>query len=110
MQQINQPTLLQRAPQILTRTIHHLFTEDPVFIPHVKLLTPQPASQRQLFLNQAIDQHWSVFFQLMPKTAEGYPVNTYGQVKLLSDHRYLIRNHKTTYVVDFDQIRYIANL
>ena len=44
MQQVNQPTLLQRAPQILTRTIHHLLTEDPVFIPHVKLLTPQPAN------------------------------------------------------------------
>lgn len=110
MQQVNQPTLLQRAPQILTRTIHHLLTEDPVFIPHVKLLTPQPANQRRLFLNQAITHHWSVFFQLMPKTTEGYPINTYGQVKSLDDHRFLIRNHKTTYVVDFDQIRYIANL
>lgn len=110
MQQINQPTLIQRAPQLLTRTIHHLLDADPGSIPQVKLLTPQPASQRQRFLDQTIDRHWSVFFQLMPKTAEGYPVNTYGQVKPLGDHRYLIRSRKTTYVVDFDQIRYIANL
>ena len=110
MQQVTQPTLLQRAPQILTRTIHHLLTEDPVFVPRVKLLTPQPASQRQLFLDRAVQEHWSVFFQLMPKTAAGYPVNTYGRVKPLDDHRYLISSRQTTYVVDFDQIRYIANL
>lgn len=110
MQQVNQPTLLQRAPQILTRTIHRLLTEDPVFIPRVKLLTPQPATQRRLFLNRAIQERWSVFFQLMPKTAAGYPVNTYGRVKPLDNHHYLINSQQTTYVVDFDQIRYIANL
>ena len=110
MQQVNQPTLLQRAPQILTRTIHHLMTADPAFVPHVKLLTPQPSKQRQLFIKRAIQERWSVFCQLMPKTAEGYPVNTYGQIKALTDHRYLIRSRQTTYVVSFDQIRYIANL
>ncbi|WP_288659197.1 hypothetical protein [uncultured Limosilactobacillus sp.] len=110
MQQVNQPTLLQRAPQLLTRTIHHLMTTEPVFVPQVRLLTPQPVHQRRLFLDRAISAHWSVFFQLMPKTAEGYPVNTYGQVNPLGNDRYLINSHQTSYVVGFDQIRYIANL
>ncbi|WP_267201730.1 hypothetical protein [Limosilactobacillus kribbianus] len=109
MQQFNQPTLIKKAPQLLNQTIHRLF-DDEAPTRQVQLLFPQPKSQRRLFLDRVIRDQWTVFFQLMPKTAEGYPVNVYGRAKQLSADRFLISSKNTVYVVTFDQIRYIANL
>lgn len=109
MQQFNQPTLIKKAPQLLNQTIHRLF-DDGAPTHQIQLLHPQPKSQRQLFLDRVIRNRWTVFFQLMPKTAEGYPVNVYGRAKQLTADRFLISSKNTVYVVTFDQIRYIANL
>ncbi len=73
--------------------------------------TPQPAKQRQLFLKRAIKDKIKATFQLMPINNDGYPVNVTGNIaKLANSNRYLITNQNVSYVVNFDQIRYIANL
>ena len=50
-----------------------------------------------------------VLIQLMPINNDGYPVNVRGTVKKLDNKRYLIQNQNVSYVVNFNQIRYIAN-
>lgn len=109
MQQINQPAIFKRNP-LINKAIDYLTKDVRPLTAQVFLLHPQPASQRQLFLNRAINDHLRVTFQLIPKTADGKPVNTKGHVKRLDKSRYLITSHNTFYIVCFDQIRYIANL
>ncbi|MCD7123615.1 hypothetical protein [Limosilactobacillus caviae] len=47
----------------------------------------------------------------MPINNDGYPVNVTGNIAQLADtDRYLITNRNVSYIVNFDQIRYIANL
>lgn len=110
MQQSQNPTISKISP-IINRALKYLLTTDPQpLIPQVKLLNPQPAKQRRLFLHKAIAGRLRVTFQLMPKNADGFPVNVTGHVKALTKSRYLITSKNTFYPVDFDQIRYIANL
>ncbi|WP_373841496.1 hypothetical protein [Limosilactobacillus sp.] len=110
MQQYNnRPTILKRAPRLIKGTLRQLFRENNS-LTQVQLFHQQPVKQRRLFLDRAIKEHWLVFFQLIPKTAAGYPVNVYGRVKQLDKYRFLITNQNTTYIVNFNQINYIANL
>lgn len=110
MQQSQDLTIAKISP-IINRALKHLMTADSrPLAPHVKLLNPQPAKQRRLFLHKAIADHLRVTFQLMPTTADGFPVNVTGRVKALTKSRYLITSRNTFYLVNFDQIRYIANL
>ena len=60
---------------------------------------------------RAIKDKIKATFQLMPINNDGYPVNVTGNIaQLANSNRYLITNQNVSYVVNFDQIRYIANL
>ncbi|WP_367950446.1 hypothetical protein [uncultured Limosilactobacillus sp.] len=108
--QIEQKSLFKFTPQIISNKLRHLFEESPND-DQAGLLTPQPAQQRQLFLKRAIKDKIKATFQLMPINNDGYPVNVTGNIAQLADtDRYLITNRNVSYVVNFDQIRYIANL
>lgn len=108
--QIEQKSLLKLTPQMISNKFRHLFEEPTSSIHRPELLTPQPVNQRYLFLKRAIAEKLNVTFQLMPLTADGHPVNVTGRIsKLANSDRYLIVNRNVNYVVNFDQIRYIAN-
>ncbi|WP_225435791.1 hypothetical protein, partial [Limosilactobacillus reuteri] len=99
------------TPQIISKKLRHIFEETPADDQQAGLLTPQPAKQRQLFLKRAIKDKIKATFQLMPINNDGYPVNVTGNIaQLANSNRYLITNQNVSYVVNFDQIRYIANL
>lgn len=110
MQVIDRPTILTKTPLLFNKAIRHLLTTSAPVLPQVKLLTPQPLFQRRLFIKWAITDHLHVFFQLMPTTRAGHPVNVTGQVKKYGDDHFLITSKNTFYLVKMDQIRYIANL
>ncbi|MBC8744554.1 hypothetical protein H5W18_08140 [Lactobacillus sp. Marseille-P7033] len=108
--QIEQKSLFKFTPQIISNKLRHLF-EESLNDDQTGLLTPQPAQQRQLFLKRAIKDKIKATFQLMPINNDDYPVNVTGNIAQLADtDRYLITNRNVSYVVNFDQIRYIANL
>ncbi len=108
--QIEQKSLFKFTPQIISNKLRNLFEEDSSHNQE-GLLTPQPAEQRQLFLKRAIKDKIKATFQLMPINNDGYPVNVTGNIAKLADtNRYLITNQNVSYVVNFDQIHYIANL
>ena len=107
--QIEQKSIFKFTPQIISKKLRHIFEETPADDQQAELLTPQPAKQRQLFLKRAIKI--KATFQLMPINNDGYPVNVTGNIaQLANSNRYLITNQNVSYVVNFDQIRYIANL
>lgn len=108
--QIEQKPFLNFTPEVISNKLRRLFEEKPTN--HQEgLLTPQPAKQRQLFLKRAIKDRIKATFQLMPINSDGYPVNVTGNItELANTNRFLITNHNVSYVVNFDQIRYIANL
>lgn len=109
--QIEQNPILKFTPQIISSKLHHLFEDDTPTPKEEGLLTPQPAKQRKFFLKRAIKDKIKVSFQLMPINNDGYPVNVTGKIAELADtNRYLITSQNVSYVVNFDQIRYIANL
>ncbi|MDE6949296.1 MAG: hypothetical protein K2O90_07420 [Limosilactobacillus sp.] len=109
--QIEQKSIFKFTPQIISKKLRHIFEETPTDDQQAGLLTPQPAKQRQLFLKRAIKDKIKATFQLMPINNDGYPVNVPGNiVQLANSNRYLITNQNVSYVVNFNQIRYIANL
>lgn len=109
--QIEQKSIFKFTPQIISKKLRHIFEETPADDQQAGLLTPQPAKQRQLFLKRAIKDKIKATFQLMPINHDGYPVNVTGNIaQLANSNRYLITNQNVSYVVNFDQIRYIANL
>ncbi len=96
-------SLFKSASTIINGKLQQLLNND--FSSHgepIRLLTPQPAKQRLSFLNKTISNSLQVLIQLMP-------VNVRGTVKKLDSERYLIQNQNVSYVVNFNQIRYIAN-
>lgn len=104
-------SLFKLTPQIISNKFHQLFEESATQVKEPGLMNPQPSNQRWLFLNHAIKDRIKVFFQLMPATNDGYPVNITGHVsQLANSKRFLITDQNVSYVVNFDQIRYIANL
>lgn len=108
---IEQKSIFKFTPQIISKKLRHIFEETPADDQQAGLLTPQPAKQRQLFLKRAIKDKIKATFQLMPINNDGYPVNVTGNIaQLANSNRYLITNQNVSYVVNFDQIRYIANL
>lgn len=109
--QIEQKSIFKFTPQIISKKLRHIFEETPADDQQAGLLTPQPAKQRQLFLKRAIKDKIKATFQLMPINNDGYPVNVTGNIaQLANSNRYLITNQNVSYVVNFNQIRYIANL
>lgn len=103
-------SLFKSASTIINGKLQQLLNND--FSSHgesIRLLTPQPAKQRLSFLNKTISNSLQVLIQLMPVNNDGYPVNVRGTVKKLDSERYLIQNQNVSYVVNFNQIRYIAN-
>lgn len=112
MQQLKAHSLLKDTPRLINQVIDQLFDTTPTNIKHkdVTLLTAQPAKQRQHFLQQAIKYHYEVTLQVMPASKEGYPENIRGQVTALSKQKYLLTNQDINYILNFNQIRYIAHL
>ncbi len=103
-------SLFKSASTIINDKLQQLLNNDFSFHEEpIKLLTPQPAKQRLSFLNKTISNGLRVLIQLMPVNNDGYPVNVRGTVKKLDSKRYLIQNQNVSYVVNFNQIRYIAN-
>ena len=85
--QIEQKSIFKFTPQIISDKLRHLFEE------------------------RAIKDKIKATFQLMPINNDGYPVNVTGNIaQLANSNRYLITNQNVSYVVNFNQIRYIANL
>lgn len=112
MQQPKSYSIFKETPQLLTRVIGQLFDDKPIQQPdhsRITLLNPQPVFQRRRFLRQAVDQHYQVTMQVVPAGQDGYPENIHGTVKALSNDKYLLSNHNVTYVVTFDQVRYIIH-
>lgn len=104
-------SFLKSASTLINNKLQLLINDDfssSIELP--TLLTPQPDSQRHSFLERAINEGLKVVLQLMPVNSDGYPVNVRGSVKEISEGRYLIQNRNVSYVVKFNQIRYIANL
>lgn len=112
MQQLNAHSLLKETPRLINQVIDQLFDTTPVTAKHedVTLLTPQPVDQRRSFLHQAIKHHYKVVLQVVPAGSEGYPENIRGRVQALGKQRYLLTNRDVTYLLNFNQIRYIAHL
>lgn len=104
-------SIFKTASNAISHTLHQLITNDSSShnLP-IALLTPQPEKQRHLFLQRVMTSQLHAFFQLTPINNAGYPVNIYGTLKQLKDGRYLIHNRNVDYVVNFDQIRYVANI
>ena len=103
-------SLFKSASTIINGKLQQLLNNDFSFHEEpIQLLTPQPAKQRLSFLNKTITNGLPVLIQLMPLNNDGYPVNVRGTVKKLDNKRYLIQNQNVSYVVNFNQIRYIAN-
>ena len=103
-------SLFKSASTIINGKLQQLLNND--FSSHgepIRLLPPRPAKQRLSFLNNTISNSLQVLIQLMPVNNDGYPVNVRGTVKKLDSERYLIQNQNVSYVVNFNQIRYIAN-
>ena len=97
-------SLFKSASTIINGKLQQLLNNDFSFHEEpIQLLTPQPAKQRLSFLNKTINNGLQVLIQLMPINNDGYPV------KKLDNKRYLIQNQNVSYVVNFNQIRYIAN-
>lgn len=104
-------SLFKSASTIINTKLRRLLDNDfPVSNKQIELLTPQPVKQRLSFINRTISDGLKVLFQLMPINNDGYPVNVRGTIKKLDNKRYLIRNRNVSYVVNFEQIRYVANI
>lgn len=113
MQQLTTHSLLKETPQLLNRVIGQLFDDEPIKATthhEVTLLTPQPAKQRKLFIDQAIKKAYRVTLQVIPASKEGFAENVKGRLKKLGSQRYLLVNQDVNYILSFDQIRYIAHL
>lgn len=111
MQEVKAHPLLNKAP-LLTRVVGQLFDDEPLNAnpATVRLLNPQSAQQRQQFIQAAIQQHYTVFLQLLPASDAGRVENVRGQIKPLRAGRFLVTAGHVSYVVRFDQVRYIAHL
>ncbi|MCD7084320.1 hypothetical protein [Limosilactobacillus fastidiosus] len=104
-------SLFKSTSTFLNNKLQQLLDNDfSVQKEQIKLLTPQPIKQRLSFLERTINSRIKVLVQLMPVNNTGYPVNVRGTVKRMRDERYLIQSHNVSYVVDINQIRYIANI
>lgn len=111
MQEVKAHSLLNKAP-LLIRVVGRLFDDEPIAAsqPAVRLLNPQSADQRQRFIQTAIQRHYTVFLQLLPASEAGRVENVRGQIKPLHAGRYLVTTPHASYMVRFDQVRYIAHL
>ena len=110
MQEVKAHSLLNKAP-LLTRVVGQLFDDEPLnTAPAVRLLNPPSARQRQQFIQTAIQQDYTVFLQLLPASDAGRVENVRGRIKPLRAGRYLVKTDHASYMVRFDQVRYIAHL
>lgn len=96
--------------QKISRRLRQLFDQSPQEPKSPRLLHQQPVQQRQLFINRVIRSGQRVFVQLLPINGDGHRINVHASVKRLPDGRFLFQTHNLSYVVQFPQVDYIANL
>lgn len=111
MQEVKAHSLLNKVP-LLTRVVGQLFDDQPLNTAPtaVQLLNPQSVRQRRQFIQMAIQLGYTVFLQLLPASNAGRIENVRSRIKPFRAGRYLIETDHASYMVRFDQVRYIAHL
>lgn len=103
--------LFIRGSLAFKKRLHHLFEGQPdQHSPEQvqQVLPVQLIDQRRLFIRIAIQKHRNIFMQLNPLTTAGQIINCRGFIRKLPNGRFMLTNHKISYIFSFNQIRYIA--